>query len=51
MTELDIDRWRSQFEEPDGTEHPTASVPPPPAGWADWGEWAVARWPSLTVLL
>lgn len=49
MSEDEVDRWRAQFQEPDEAELEGAPVPPPPAEWADWWDWAVHRWPSLTL--
>jgi len=43
----DVDRWRESFQEPDATESADAPIPPPPAGWVDWAEWAAGRWPTL----
>lgn len=47
MSEDDVDGWRAQFQEPDDAELAGAPVPPPPAGWTDWWDWAADRWPSL----
>ncbi len=46
MTEADVDRWRAQFQVPDGTELGGGDVPGPPAGWPGWAEWAADHWPS-----
>ena len=47
MTEVDIDRWREQFQAPDAAELDGNEIPGPPAGWPGWAEWAADRWPSL----
>jgi hypothetical protein len=47
MSEAEIDRWREVFEVPDAAELNDRALPGPPAGWPDWPEWAVDRWPSL----
>lgn len=47
MTEADLDRWRSQFDVPDGAELEGSEVAAPPPGWSSWFEWAAERWPSL----
>jgi predicted kinase len=49
MSDADIVSWRKQFEVPDAAELGGGEIPGPPAGWAGWPEWAVGRWPSLTV--
>jgi predicted kinase len=49
MTEVDVDRWRPQFQPPDAAELDGGEIPGPPPAWAGWPEWAVARWPSLVV--
>ena len=47
MTEADLDQWREQFQVPDVPEQSGGTIPPPPAGWPGWPEWAADRWPSL----
>lgn len=47
MTEADLSRWRTLFEEPDSTELDGSAVGGPPRGWPGWPEWAADRWPSL----
>jgi predicted kinase len=47
MTEVDVDRWREQFQAPDAAELDGDEIPGPPAGWPGWPEWAADRWPSL----
>jgi predicted kinase len=48
MTEADLSRWRTRFEEPDAAELAGRDIDGPPPGWPDWTEWAAARWPSFT---
>lgn len=48
MTDVDLDRWRRVFQEPDAAELAGAVPGPPPGPWADWWAWAAWRWPSLT---
>lgn len=47
MTEADILHGRAHFEEPDAAERGGCAADGPPPGWADWREWAAARWPSF----
>lgn len=46
MSEADVDAWREQFQEPDAAELAGGEIPPAPAGWSGWPEWASAHWPS-----
>jgi predicted kinase len=46
MSEADVDRWREQFEVPDAAELDGDEIPPPPADWVGWPEWAAMHWPS-----
>jgi hypothetical protein len=46
MTEVDVDRWREQFQAPEAAELDGDEIPGPPAGWPGWPEWAADRWPS-----
>jgi predicted kinase len=46
MSEADVDRWRAQFQVPDGAELAGGDIPGPPAGWPGWGEWAAGHWPT-----
>jgi predicted kinase len=39
--------WRTQFQAPDDGELQGADIPPAPAGYATWSQWASWRWPSL----
>lgn len=47
MSETDLLRWRTLFEEPDAAELEGHETGGPPPGWPGWPEWAAARWPSL----
>ncbi|WP_369036272.1 AAA family ATPase [Streptomyces adonidis] len=47
MSEADLSRWRTLFEEPDSTELDGRTAGGPPRGWPGWPEWAADRWPSL----
>jgi len=47
MSEADLARWRSLFEEPDAAELGDAEVGAPPPEWSGWREWAADRWHSL----
>ncbi|UED84076.1 AAA family ATPase [Streptomyces profundus] len=47
VTEADLLRWRTLFEEPDAAELAGAETREPPAGWSTWPDWAADRWPSL----
>ncbi len=47
MSEADLVRWRTLFEEPDAAELGGHELGGPPAGWPGWLEWAADRWPSL----
>jgi len=48
MSEADVDTWRRQFQAPDAGELHGTEIPPPPAGWPSWEEWAADHWPSCT---
>lgn len=50
MSETDLLRWRTLFEQPDATELDGHEVGGPPPGWSGWPEWAADRWPSLARL-
>ncbi|MFF4397341.1 AAA family ATPase [Streptomyces sp. NPDC001480] len=47
ISETDLSRWRTLFEEPDALELDGGEIGRPPAGWAGWLEWAADRWPTL----
>ncbi|GAB3825457.1 AAA family ATPase [Kribbella italica] len=46
MSDEELADWRALFEEPDEPELRGAEIPPVPAGFATWSEWASKRWPS-----
>jgi predicted kinase len=48
MSLADVDGWREQFQVPDAAELGGGEIPPPPAGWPAWSEWAADHWPSCT---
>ena len=37
-----------RFQAPDRDECEGTNVPPPPAPWRSWAEWAVDRWPTVS---
>jgi predicted kinase len=47
MSDVELERWRAQFQAPDDEELRGAAVPPVPPEHATWSEWASQRWPSL----
>jgi len=47
MSEADLDGWRPLFQPPGPAELAGAEIPPPPAGWPGWPQWAADRWPTL----
>ncbi|MFF8397438.1 AAA family ATPase [Streptomyces sp. NPDC016172] len=47
ISEAELRRWRSVFEEPDASELEGSEVGGPPPGWSGWPQWAADRWPSL----
>jgi predicted kinase len=47
ISEADLVRWCSMFEEPDAAELSGEKVGVAPSGWSDWRRWAAGRWPSL----
>ncbi|MGW2158570.1 AAA family ATPase [Nonomuraea sp. NPDC001699] len=48
MSETDLLRWRTMFEEPDAAELDGQEIGSPPPDWPGWTEWAADRWPSFT---
>ena len=48
ISAADLDQWREQFEVPEAGELSGTEIPPPPAGWPGWPQWAADHWPSLT---
>ncbi len=47
FSDAELTQWRAQFEAPDQAELSGGPVPPVPAGYATWRQWASERWPSL----
>lgn len=47
MSDVELERWRAQFQAPDDEELQGSRIPPVPPGHATWSEWASQRWPSL----
>ncbi|MEO3755554.1 ATP-binding protein [Streptomyces sp. B6B3] len=47
ISEADVLRWRTLFDEPDDAELGVREVAGPPPGWPSWREWATDRWPSF----
>ena len=47
MTDVELERWRAQFQPPDDEELGGSPIPPVPPGHASWAAWASQRWPSL----
>jgi len=47
MSDVELEQWRGQFEAPDSDELEGSVVPPVPAGFSTWSQWASQRWPSL----
>lgn len=49
ITDDDLAGWAELFEAPEADELAGGPLDPPPGGYADWGAWAEARWPSLAI--
>ena len=47
MSDAELEQWRAQFQAPDDEEQRGTALPPVPAGYATWSQWASERWPSL----
>lgn len=47
MSEADLVRWRTLFEEPDDAELDGHEIGGAPPGWQGWLAWAADRWPTL----
>jgi predicted kinase len=47
MSDVELQRWRAQFQAPDDEELHGSQIPEVPAQFATWSQWASARWPSL----
>lgn len=41
-----LDAWREMFQEPEARELAGPFVIDPPEGFAGWGDWIAARWPT-----
>lgn len=50
MTSEDQDRFVALCRPPSPDELSYAPIPPPPAGFASWPQWASDRWPTLPLL-
>jgi hypothetical protein len=46
MSAADVDAWRLQFQVPAAAERGGGEIPPPPAGWPGWPQWAADHWPT-----
>jgi predicted kinase len=46
MTEGDLARWRTQFQEPDQQELLSPEPGPLPKGFKSWEAWTASRWPT-----
>jgi predicted kinase len=49
MSDVELEQWRTQFQEPDDDELLGSQIPPVPGGHTTWSKWASLRWPSLPV--
>jgi predicted kinase len=47
MSDIELERWRAQFQAPDDGELRGYQIPPVPPEHATWAHWASQRWPSL----
>ncbi len=47
MSDLELERWRAQFQAPDEDELTGSQIPPAPREHGTWSRWASERWPSL----
>jgi predicted kinase len=47
MSDVELEKWRAQFDVPDEEELRGTGIPPVPSGYATWSQWASNRWPSL----
>ncbi len=47
MSEEELTKWSTLFDEPDEAELQDTMLPEPPHGYATWSAWAARRWPSL----
>ena len=47
MSDVELERWRAQFQAPDEAELRGTRIPSVPPPFATWSVWASQRWPSL----
>jgi predicted kinase len=47
MSDGDLEQWQAQFQTPDEEELRGTTIPPAPAEYSTWSQWASERWPSL----
>jgi predicted kinase len=47
ISDLELQRWRTQFQTPDEEELRGGQIPPVPPEHQTWSQWASKRWPSL----
>ncbi|MFI6079327.1 AAA family ATPase [Actinoplanes sp. NPDC051343] len=47
MTDMDHDRFLALFQPPTADELADTPLPPAPAGFESWQQWASERWPTL----
>jgi len=47
MSDEELRHWHGQFQAPDDDEVHGTVIPPVPAPYANWSQWASDRWPSL----
>jgi predicted kinase len=47
MSDVELEQWRGRFQVPDEEELGGSEIPPVPAQYSTWSEWASQRWPSL----
>lgn len=48
MDDAELQQWHGQFQAPDQEELGGTHIPPVPAGYATWVQWASERWPTFT---
>lgn len=47
MSEENLAKWRTLFDEPDEAELQGTMLAEPPPGYRSWSAWAARRWPSF----
>ncbi len=47
MSEAELTKWRTLFDEPDEAELSGSFLPEHPHEYTSWSAWAAKRWPSL----